>query len=130
MKTTSKKLLFCFLFFQSAICLFIFAVSAGIITYSQTPSIAYGFFLKLPEKTEIKKGDLVIFDNPDPTQHSAKRLIKRVEKIEDGKCIVKGKTEEELFKETQIKGLRSYDSDFFGEIEIKKLRKVFPLITW
>lgn len=108
---------------------FILLCSFEVITYSSTPSIGYGFYYTTFNQN-INIGDLVKFDNPDLKMLSTKKLIKKVIQKSGSQLYVKGKTTDELYEETGVKNLYSYDSDFFGWIDIEKnnVKRVKPLI--
>lgn len=116
------------IFIAVCIALFVVEIALKIITFSPSPSISYGFFIRTLNQN-IKVGDFVRFDNPK-ADIQAKKLLKMVEKIEDNKLYVQGKSEEELFKETGVEGLVSYDSDFFGWIDVQEcnVEKVRPMV--
>ena len=104
---------------------FLLLIHNGIIVYSSTPSIKYGFFFKVGGK--IKIGDLVIFENPRQDLLNTKILLKRVTEINGEFCVVSGRNSEELEKVTGISNLDSFDSKYFGEILISKCTKVIDL---
>ncbi len=106
---------------------FVILLYAGVITYSQSPSIGIGFYLVTG--SEIKEGDLVVFPNPRTDLVDSPRLLKRVVKITGAYCTVEGRSTEELEKATGVSGLVSFDSTYFGDVEISLCKKVVPLRT-
>lgn len=124
-----QRLLSTILVFTLAIAIFVsifvMLLYAGVITYSQSPSIGIGFYLVVG--SDIKEGDLVVFPNPRTDLVDSPRLLKRVVKITGSYCTVEGRSSEELEKATGVSGLVSFDSTYFGDIEISSCKKAIPL---
>lgn len=87
--------------------------------------------MKIPNNN-LKKGDLVIFPNPQIEKVNVKNLIKRIGYIQDNKAYVIGNTTEEIERISGIKGLVSFDSKFFGLVDTKDMQKVvyLPFISY
>lgn len=130
MKNKSKQVTLLSVFFVFFIVIailtsiFILLLKIGIIVYSQSPSIKYGFFLVTGG--EINVGDYVIFNAPE-NPYGFKKLLKKVEKIEKDNLFVTGRTSKEIEKETGIANLISYDSKIFGYIKKYDCKKVIEL---
>ena len=119
----------CFLIFNVLIVIFIsifiLLIYSGLIVYSSTPSIKYGFFLVVGGKISV--GDLVIFENPRQDLIHEKKLLKKVTKVDGLYCYVNGRSADELSQITGVKGIDSFDSDYFGWIKISECTKVLDL---
>lgn len=131
LKTISLILRICIILFILFLlyCVVIYALAfKGNVYYSFTNSLKKGYFLKTKDQT-LNVGDIVVFKNPDISKslHHTPYLLKQISKIEDDNVYVKGKSEDELFKEYGIKNLKSYDSDIFGYIKKDECIKVKEL---
>lgn len=93
-----------------------------LIPFNYTPSLPYGFYLRIPA-WNIKVGDYVEIDNPLTPEmfgvNNTTHLMKRVVSIQDGLYEVRGTHE------------RSFDSRYFGLIGREYIHcRMVPLVTF
>ena len=90
------------------------------LVYNYSPSAPMGLYLR--KSDEIKEGDWVILENPRKDLVDDEILLKQVEKIKDGKAWLSGRDESYYEEHFNIKAY-SFDSDYFGWVDLDKLTK-------
>lgn len=125
--------------------LFILLFSRGIIILNRTPSLSYGYYIKVGG--EIKEGDFVYFPSPllsgdvkvgDVTFTFSdipySGLLKKVKWIKDDEVYVVGNSNEEIKKEvlkyfpstppSSLLDVVSFDSTFFSTVPLSSCVKI------
>lgn len=128
-KRTNTLIQVLFISFFAFVSLFLLLLQFGFIRYNESPSMPYGFYIKTVQ-SKLKEGSVVLLENPRSDLSDSTYLIKRIDHFEGDKAYLKGSTSQEIYKRCGIKDLYSLDSDYFGLIEINKLTKLRPLLTW
>lgn len=99
------------------------------LSYSQTTSIAKGFYIDRIWDKNLKIGDLVRFTSPETENYKSQDLIKRISYFtDDKKAFLTGKSHEQLVKELHDERAYSFDSNFFGTISINELTPVILIL--